>query len=213
MRRVVPSPLAPIAFAVALDGIAFGVLAGAAGFSPVAATAFSAIAATGSGQFAALSVLQAGGGAPAAGLTVLALNARAIPMGVAVAPVLRGAVWRRVLVAQLVFDESWALAQVEPGRWDRRVLLTTGAVVYVSWVAGTAFGTIGAASLGDPQRLGLDAVFPAFFLALLVPLLRPSHAIAAAIGGAGIALALTPILPPGLPIVAAATGCLVGIRR
>jgi predicted branched-subunit amino acid permease len=66
--------------------------------------------------------------------------------------------------------------------------------------------------IGDPERLGLDAAFPALFLALLIPLLRTRRAVAAALGGAAVALALVPIAPAGIPIVAAAAVCLLGWR-
>src|SRR2546423_1846477 len=106
------APLYPIAIAVALDGVAFGLLAHAVGFGPVAAVAFSAFAVSGSAQFAALSIVGTGGGALSAGLTALLLNARYVPIGISVAPLFRGRLSWRALTAQLVFDESWAYAQV-----------------------------------------------------------------------------------------------------
>jgi predicted branched-subunit amino acid permease len=167
--------LYPIGIAVALDGVAFGVLSHAVGFGPIVAIVFSALAISGSAQFAALSIVGTGGGAVSAGVTALLLNARAVPMGLSVAPLLRGRLWWRALTAQLVFDESWAL--------------------------------------GDPKRFGIDAVFPAFFLALLAPFLASRRGALAGFAGAAIALALTPVAPRGLPILAASLGCLVGIRR
>src|SRR2546429_7241204 len=149
------APLYPIAIAVALDGVAFGLLAHAVGFGPVAAVAFSAFAVSGSAQFAALSIVGTGGGALSAGLTALLLNARHLPIGISVAPLFRGRLWWRALTAQLVFDESWAYAQVAPGRWDRRLLFAAGAAVYVGWVVGTALGSLGATPLGDPKRFGV----------------------------------------------------------
>jgi branched chain amino acid efflux pump len=205
--------LVALALAVGVDGIAFGVLAHAAGFDPLPTIVFSALAVSGSAQLATLSILSNGGGALSAALTVLLLNARYVPMSLSVAPVLRGGLAWRVLTAQLVFDESWAMAQVQPGRWDRRLLFAAGGVVYLAWVIGTAFGALGAAPVSDPRRFGLDAVFPAFFLALLHPHLRTVRGIIAALFGAGIALALTPLLPPGVPILLAGIACLVGLRR
>ena len=207
------APLYPIAIAVALDGVAFGLLAHAVGFGPVAAVAFSAFAVSGSAQFAALSIVGTGGGALSAGLTALLLNARYVPIGISVAPLFRGRLWWRALTAQLVFDESWAYAQVAPGRWDRRLLFAAGAAVYVGWVVGTALGSLGATPLGDPKRFGVDAVFPAFFLALLAPFLSSRRGLLAALAGAAIALTLTPVTPAGVAILAASLGCLVGVRR
>jgi 4-azaleucine resistance transporter AzlC len=209
-RRV---PLYPIAIAVALDGIAFGLLAHTVGFGPVVAIAFSLLAASGAAQFAAISIVGAGGGALSAGLTALFLNARCVPIGISVAPLFRGRLWWRALSSQLVYDESWAYGQVAPGRWNRRLIFIAGAAVYVAWAVGTALGAVGATSLGDPKRFGVDAVFPAIFLALLVSFLSSRRAVAAALAGAAITLALTPVTPPGLAILAASLGCLAGIRR
>ena len=207
------SQLYAIAIAVVLDGVAFGLLAHAVGFGPVAAVTFSALAVSGTAQFAALSIVGTGGGALAAGLTVLLLNARSVPMGLSIAPLMRGRWWRRMLAAQLVFDESWALAQVAPGRWDRRLLFAAGGAVYLAWVGGTVLGSVGAAPLGDPKRLGIDAVFPALFLALLAPFLFSRRGLLAASAGAAIALTLIPLTPAGVPILAASLGCLAGIKR
>jgi predicted branched-subunit amino acid permease len=111
-------------------------------------------------------------------------------------------------------DESWALSSRD-GRFDIKVLLGAGAVLYVGWNAGTAVGVLAGDSLTDPATLGLDAAFPALFLALLAPLLRSDGrvAVGAALIGAGIALALTPITPAGVPVIAATAACLVGLVR
>jgi 4-azaleucine resistance transporter AzlC len=205
--------LVPIALAVGLDGVAFGLLAQTVGFGPVVAIAFSVLAVSGSAQFAALSIVGTGGGALSAGLTTLLLNARYVPIGISVAPLFRGRPWWRALAAQLVFDESWAYAQTSPGRWNRRLLFAAGAAVYIGWVAGTAVGAIGASPIGDPKRFGVDAVFPAFFLALLAPFLSSRRGLAAGLAGAAIALTLTPVTPAGVAILAASAGCLAGVRR
>jgi predicted branched-subunit amino acid permease len=84
---------------------------------------------------------------------------------------------------------------------------------YPVWVAGTALGVFGGELIGDPDRLGLDAIFPAFFLTLLVQgeLRSGRRAIAAACIGAAVALALVPLVPPGVPVIAASVGALLGI--
>jgi predicted branched-subunit amino acid permease len=88
-----------------------------------------------------------------------------------------------------------------------------GVVLWLAWVGGTVIGVIGGEALGDPAALGLDAAFPALFLALLWPQLSSRRAVAAALLGAGIAVALVPFAPAGVPIIAAATAALVGWRR
>ena len=115
--------------------------------------------------------------------------------------------------SQLIVDESWALSARPDGSFDRRILLGAGLALYVAWVLGTIVGVLGGGVLGDPGRLGLDAAFPALFLALLVGQLRSRRAVAAAVAGGAIALALLPFAPPGVPLVAAVAGCLVGLRR
>jgi 4-azaleucine resistance transporter AzlC len=202
----------PLAVAVGAFGIPFGLLARSAGIGSLAAVVMSASTFAGSAQFAAASILESGGAVAAAIGAAVLLNARYGPIGVSVAPVLGGPLWKRLLLAQLVVDESWAIAN-RGGRFDRRLLIGAGAVLYVTWVASTAVGALGARALGDPTALGLDAAFPALFLALLWPQLRGRRAITVAVLGATIALALTPLVPPGLPIVAASVACLVGLMR
>jgi 4-azaleucine resistance transporter AzlC len=204
---------APLAVAFAGFGVAFGSLARAAGIGPAAAVVLSATAFAGSAQFAAVSVLAAGGSVAAAVVAAVLLNARYGPIGLSVAPVLDGPWWRRLLVGQLVVDESWAIANRGNGRFDRNRLIGAGVVLYLAWVIATAVGALGASLLADPKALGLDAAFPALFLALLWPQLRERRAAAAAALGAGIALVTLPVAPPGVPIMAAAAACLLGVRR
>jgi predicted branched-subunit amino acid permease len=173
----------------------------------------SATTFAGSAQFAAASILGDGGTVVAAVTAALLLNARYGPIGVTVAPYLEGSARSRLVRSQLVVDESWALAARADGRFDGRVLVGAGLVLYASWIGGTAIGAIGGEALGDPDALGLDAAFPALFLALLVPQVRGRRPLQAAALGAAIALALTPIAPAGVPIIAAAAACLLGARR
>lgn len=203
------SPLLP---AVLAFGVSFGVLAQAAGMGASASIVMSLTTFAGSAQFAVVSVLGAGGTAVAAIVAAVLLNARYGPMALAAASAFRGGRLRRVLEAQLLVDESWALSRREGG-FDRRVLLGAGAGIYVGWSSGTAIGVVAGDSLADPATLGLDAAFPALFLALLAPLLRDRDALAAALLGAGIAICLTPITPAGIPVIAATAACLVGLRR
>ena len=129
------------------------------------------------------------------------------------APWLEGSAASRLLRAQLVVDESWAASAEGDGRFDPRILVGAGLLLHVSWVLGTAIGALGGEALGDPNSLGLDAAFPALFMALLLPQLGSRNARWAAALGGGIALALTPLAPAGVPIVAAAAACLIGVRR
>jgi 4-azaleucine resistance transporter AzlC len=205
--------VAPFGVAVLGFGISFGLLARAGGWGWLAPIVMSATTFAGSAQFAAASILGDSGTVAAAITAALLLNARYGPIGVSVAPWLEGPRWRRFLHAQLVVDESWAIAARGEGRYDPRILIGAGVVLYAAWVIGTAIGAVGGQALGDPNMLGLDAAFPALFLALLVPQVRGRKPLFVAMLGAAIAIALTPLTPPGVPIIAAGTACLLGVRR
>ena len=205
--------VAPVALAVAAFGLTFGVLARDAGFGSVAMVVFSATTFAGSAQFATASVLSAGGTVAAAIAAAVLLNTRYVPIGISVAPTLSGPVWKRALRAQLVVDESWAVAHRGGGRYDPALILGAGLVLWFTWVTSTALGAVAGDLLGDPERLGLDAAFPALFLALLVGQIDGPRAVQAAFLGAAIALCLVPFVPVGVPIVAAAAACLLGLRR
>ena len=208
--RVGARAVLPLAAVIATVGVLFGYLATVAGFSPLAAVLMSATTFAGSAQFAAVSVL-AGGGTAAAAVTAAALlNARYVPLGIAIAPALQGPLWHRVLLAQFVVDEAWAVAYLGEGRFSRRRLVGAGVVLYTTHVAATALGTGVARLPGDPSAWGLDAAFPALFVILLWPHVRGVSRITAALLGAIVALGLTPLTPAGIPVVAAAVACLVG---
>ncbi|MEX2613529.1 MAG: AzlC family ABC transporter permease [Gaiellaceae bacterium] len=202
-------PLAPGPF---VFGLSFGVLAEAAGVGAVAAVVMSATTFAGAAQFAAVSVLDAGGTALAAIMAAVFLNARYAAISVSVASIFPGGRFRRLAESQLIVDESWALSG-RSGRFEWPILVGAGLLLYVLWVGSTALGTVVGGALEDPNALGLDAAFAVLFLALAVPYLRGRRALQAAALAAVITLALTPIAPAGVPIVAAAAACLLGLRR
>jgi 4-azaleucine resistance transporter AzlC len=204
---------AAIAATVWFFGASFGLVARAAGMGALAPLVMSATTFAGSAQFAATSILGTSAGAAAAIAAAVLLNARYAPISISVASLFHGPRLRRLLESQLIVDESWALASRGGGRFDRRILLGAGLLLYAAWVSGTAVGVVAGHALGDPNDLGLDGAFPALFLALLIPQLRAPRAAAAALAGAGIALALVPVTPAGVPIVAAGGACLLGVRR
>jgi 4-azaleucine resistance transporter AzlC len=199
---------APLAIAVFAFGASFGILARDAGMGIVPPILMSLTTFAGSAQFAVASVLGSGGAIAAAIAAAVMLNLRYLAIGMSVAPSLRGGPLRRLAEAQLAVDESWAIAQ-RNGRVNRDRLIGAGVVLMVSWTTGTVAGVIGGGALGDPADYGLDAMFPALFLALVVGQLDSQRARVAAVLGALIALVLTPLLPPGLPIVAAAGGAII----
>jgi 4-azaleucine resistance transporter AzlC len=205
--------VAPIAVAAFAFGVSFGVLARASGIASVEAIVMSATTFAGSAQFAVASILGAAGGIVSAIVAATLLNARYAPISVSMAPIFVGSPLRRLLESQLIVDESWAMSRRADGRYDRRLLVGAGLVLYVCWVGGTVVGAIAGDALGDPASLGLDAAFPALFLAILVTQVHSRRALAAAVLGGAIALALLPVAPAGVPIVAAAGACLLGWKR
>jgi predicted branched-subunit amino acid permease len=203
----------PYAVAGFLLAVSFGVLAQPL-MGDVAPIVMSALVFAGSAQFASTAVLAAGGGAGAAIAAGILLNIRYIPMGIALAPSLSGGLLRRAAIGQGMIDFAWASASRGGGRFDWRFMLGVTAPAYPTWIIGTAVGVFAGGLLGDPKALGLDAIFPAFFLCLLVEgELRPGlPAIVAGLGSL-IALCLIPFTPAGVPVIAASTAALLGLFR
>jgi 4-azaleucine resistance transporter AzlC len=202
----------PIALPTFILGITFGVLAKPV-MGSVAPVVMSIFVFSGAAQFASLSVLAAGGGAAAAIAAAMLMNARWLPMGIAIAPSLPGGRLARALQGQTLVDASFAIASRGDGTFDRGLLIGATIPQAVGWVTGTVLGVLAGPVLGDPEQLGLDALFPAFFLVLLAGEARHARPIAAAAGGAAIALALMPVAPVGVPIVAASAAALLGLWR
>lgn len=203
---------AGIGIAVGVYGISFGVLAVASGLSAAQACVMSMLVFTGASQFAFVGVLAGGGGALAAAGPAVMLAVRNAAYGLSLAPILRGRMRDRVFASQLVIDESTAMARAEDDpRAARRAFLATGVSVWICWNAGTLIGAVVGGGLGDPRTFGLDAMFPAAFLALLAPQLRRPGAPVAAIAGAIVAVALVPFAPVGVPVIAALAGVVPGV--
>ncbi len=191
----------------------FGVLAVQAGFTPLQAIVTSALVFAGSAQFAALAIVSSGGGFGAALSAATLMHSRFLAMGIALAPSLSGGPLRRAAEGQGVVDSSWALANRGDGTFNRPLLLGTTVPQYVSWFAGTVVGALVGDLLGDPERFGLDVLFPVFFISILLAELRRPEARPAALIGGGIALALVPFTPAGIPVLAAGAAALLGLTR
>jgi predicted branched-subunit amino acid permease len=193
--------------------LSYGVLAVATGLRPLVATLSSVLVLAGGSQIAFVGVLAAGGNPVAGAMSGLLLTVRYLAFGFAVAPRLPAAsLGRRLVDSYLVVDESVALALAGPHTDAARRFRITGTTLVVSWITATAVGAYGGQLLGNPERFGLDAAFPAGFLALLAPWLRRRLGRVAALVGTTLALALTPIAPPGVPVLAAALGALIALR-
>ena len=203
----------PYAVAGGMLAVSFGVVAQEAGLSAIAAIVFSAIVFAGSAQFAAIAIIADGGTVGAALGAAAMMNSRFLPMGAALGPSLPGGAASRAAQGQPVIDASWALAARGDGSFDRMLLFGSSAIGYVAWTTGTVAGAIWGEKLGDPETLGLDAIFPAFFVALLLVEMKSRRAIGVAALGALIALALVPVAPAGVPVMVASLASLVGLHR
>lgn len=202
---------APISAASLVLGLSFGVLAEPV-MGSVAPVVMSAIVFAGSAQFGALAVLAAGGGAGAAIAAGVLLNMRYLPMGISIAPSTQGGWLRRGLAAQPLIDAGWAMSYRGGGRYDVPYMWGFTAANYPMWVGGTALGVLAGDLIGDPDRLGLDALFPAFFLGLLLgDATEGRRGWVAALLGATLALSLAPITPPGVPIMTACLAALIAL--
>lgn len=219
----------PLGLPIAAVGVSFGLLAGPV-LGAIPSIVMSAVVWSGTAQFAALTILASGGGtALAAGAGLLA-NTRFLPMGFAIAPSVRGGLVRRLLKGAVLADASFVIGHRGGGQFDISAIAWAAPVQYVTWVGGTIAGVAGATAIGDPGRWGLDVLFPIFYLSLLLPELFPVHIQAAgrrarrkadrrnlrpiivALLAAAITLALTPVTPPGVPVVVAAAAALIGLR-
>jgi 4-azaleucine resistance transporter AzlC len=195
-------------FAIA---VSFGVLARPV-MGVVAPIVMSIVVFSGAAQFGSLAILLAGGSVGAAIAAGVLLNARYLAMGLALAPSLKGRALSRAAFALTTVDASWAAASTGDGKFDPWYMVGATVAQYPAWVLGTVIGVVAGRALGDPRALGLDALFPAFFVALLLEEVRGRRKLAAAGGGAGIALVLTPFTPAGLPILVAAAAAVVASR-
>ncbi len=213
MSETAPTPARPrrdaffVAFAVGVFGVAFGVFAVATGLSPAQAQVMSLLVFTGGSQFAAVGVIDAGGTAAAAVGSAALLAARNGLYGLTLNDIIRGPRRRKLVAAHLVIDESTAMATAQPDRESaERLFWFTGLAVLLLWNVGTALGALGGDAIGDPETLGLDAAFPAAFVALMAPHLRRRDGLVAALSGGAIALVTIPLVPAGVPILLAALG-------
>ncbi len=195
-----------------LLAIVFGASALREGWGAAAPVIASMTVFSGSAQFTLVTVLASGGALTAIASAAL-INLRFLPMALAAAPALRGGRLRRGLEAQAVVDASWAAAHRGDGRYDRERLIGATLVQWPAWVGGTALGVLFAPPAHLEHSLGLDVVFPAFFMVLLVDELRVSGLarVAAAVGGLITALTLL-LLPAGPALLAGSVAALLGLR-
>ncbi|MGI5179588.1 AzlC family ABC transporter permease [Dactylosporangium sp. CA-152071] len=207
-RDPVVRDVSALCAAAVVVGLSFGAIATAAGLPLSQIVVMSAFVYAGGAQFLAVGLVSAGGTALAIVLAGLLLNARHLPFGLAIGNETLGASrWRRIVGSHILTDESvaFALAQDDPAQ-RRRAYWLTGVALFVTWNIASTVGAIAGSALGDPNRYGIDAAFPAALLALTLPSLKDSASVRVAVAGAAIALATTPLLPAGLPVLLALLG-------
>jgi len=203
---------AALGAAMVVVGASFGALAVSAGLSTLTAVAMSLLVFAGGSQFLAVAIVASGGAPVAAVLGGLLLNARHLPFGLAVAHVV-GRSWpARLIGAHVMVDEVVAFARSADPRRARQAYWLLGATMYTTWNLGTVLGAWAGALLPDPDRLGVDAAFPAALFALLLPTVRGAATIRATVAGAGLALAVTPFVPAGLPVLIGLLGLVAAGR-
>ncbi len=205
-----------LGLAVGVFGLSFGALAVASGLSTAQAGVLSLFAFTGGSQLAYVGVLGAGGTAGSAAASAILLGSRNLLYGVTVGPVLAVPARWRPVAAHLVIDETTAMATA-PGlsrRLARLAFTATGLAVFVCWNVATLVGALLGGAVGDPTALGLDAVGPAAFLALLWPRLRSGRVGTRRVAATGAVLGAVGavVLPIGLAVPVAALAVLAAGR-
>ncbi|MFF7459062.1 AzlC family ABC transporter permease [Kitasatospora sp. NPDC008115] len=213
LERATLRDIALVCLADALVGASFGAISVSGGLPLWVPVAMSLLVFAGGSQFAAVGVVLSGGGALAAVVTGLVLNARLLPFGFTVTDALAGPRWRRLLGAQLLTDESVAFTLLQPDPRRRRAAYwVCGLALFVIWNVSVVVGAAAGGLIGDTDALGLDAAFPAVLLALVLPALGDRRTRLAALVGAAVAVAATPYVPAGLPVLLALAGLLFAGR-
>jgi 4-azaleucine resistance transporter AzlC len=217
LQRTRISPLHRDAIAIGAAmiavGASFGAITIAYGLPTWLPFLMSTVVFAGGSQFLAVGLLAAGNPI-AAVFAGLLLNARHLPFGMAVGTAMGSRRRDRIVGSHIMTDEvvAFTLAEEDPAR-RRSTYWLIGITLFTSWNTGTALGVLLGGAVADTDALGLDAAFPAALIALILPSLRDRDTRLVALTGAVIAVALTPLLPAGLPILCALVGLLTLIRR
>lgn len=194
-----------VGVAVGLSGFAFGVTSAGSGLSLLQTCVLSLFVFTGASQFALVGALAAGGNPFTAAAGAFFLGTRNAFYGLRLSQLLALRRLVRPFAAQWVIDETTAVALAQPTRRAARLGFTvTGLSLYVLWNVSTLLGALGAEAIGDTRVWGLDAAGPAVFLALLAPMLKTATERATAALAVLLGLGLLPVLPAGVPVLAAA---------
>jgi len=204
--------------AVFFIGLSYGAIAVASGFPLWLPAALSVLVLAGASEFLFVGIVATGGSPIAAALAGLLVNSRHLPYGLALPdiagpPGVTGRRWARLLGTHVMNDESVVFALAQPDLPRRRAAYwACGLGVLACWPGGAVLGGLIGSAVHDTSAFGLDAMFPAVILALIVKDLRDARTLRAALAGAAIALVATPFLPPGLPVLLALAALLLLVR-
>ncbi|NPD64811.1 branched-chain amino acid ABC transporter permease [Klebsiella aerogenes] len=205
-----------VCLAVGVVGMSYGSLAMAYGFPLWVPFVLSITVLAGASEFMFIGIVASGGNPLAAAAAGLLVNARHVPFGVTVrdlvgarAASLLGARAASLLGCHIMNDESvvFGLSQKTPEQRKAAYWLC-GLGVALIWPLGTLLGAGVGKLLPAPETIGLDAVFPAILLALVVPAFKKRTTLIRACSGAVISLASVPFAPVGLPVLLSLFGLL-----
>lgn len=202
-----------LAGACSVVGLSFGAIAASSGLAWWEPSVMSLLVFAGGAQFMLVGVVGAGGGLVAAVLGALVLNLRHVPFGLAIGDVIGKGLLAKLVGSHLMSDETvaFAMAQRDPRR-ARAVYWGCGVALFLMWNLGTLVGALAGQVIGDTDAFGLDAAFPAALLALVLPALKQPRVRNAALLGSAVALAATPFVPAGVPVLLSLVGLVVLIR-
>jgi 4-azaleucine resistance transporter AzlC len=214
LDRATLRDIALVCLADAVVGASFGAITVSGGLPEWLPVAMSLLIFAGGAQFAAAGVMLAGGGPAAAILAGLVLNTRLFPYGLAVPDVLGDTWLARLAGAHVLTDESVAFALRQPDRARRRAAFwTCGVGLFATWNLAVAAGMAAGRLIGNAGAIGLDAVFPAVLVALVMPALADRGVRDAALVGAATAVAASVLLPAGIPLLLSLSGLVLTLPR
>lgn len=195
--------IAFVCLAVWVIGLAYGATAVALGLPLWMPAVLGTLVLAASSELLFVAIIAAGGNPIAAALAGLLVNARHLPYGLAL-PDVTGTGWRRLLGIHLMNDETvvFAITQEDAAR-QRAAYWACGVGILIGWPTGAFLGSLAGTVIRDTSALGLDTMFPAVILALILSRLRDRQVLWPALAGAVLALATVPFLPAGLPELAA----------
>jgi Predicted branched-chain amino acid permease (azaleucine resistance) len=212
LDRGVLRDIALVCLAVGVVGLSYGAIAVASGFPPWLPVLMGTLVLAASSEFLFIGIIAAGGSPIAAVLAGLLVNARHLPFGLAV-PEVVGDGWRRIIGTHLLNDETVVFALAQSGlKRKRAVYWACGLGILICWPAGALVGVVLGSAVNDTGALGLDAMFPAVLLALILPALRQDRHRRPALVGASLALAAAAFLPAGLPVLLSLAGLSCGSK-